>query len=166
MKLNGPFQETPLATWNWGSCIKNLYDFFISSYQYSKGLYLLSNEYMIQMFVKCPEAASGKPNNKFSCRDLWLHFLKVWGCGFGWNHPLNTVSWNQSVLWGRARAVPGGCGQPEPGVTAGADLLPSCRQLIRDLLLNSVISARLSPKSRCSNWIPNFWSSSTLSEYQ
>lgn len=33
------------------------------------------------MFVKCPEATSGKPNNKFSCRDLWLCFsesLRMW----------------------------------------------------------------------------------------
>lgn len=59
MKLNGLFQDIALTMCNGGSCNKNLH-YFVSSQQYIKGIYLLSNECMIQIFFKCPEATSGK----------------------------------------------------------------------------------------------------------
>lgn len=153
MKLNGLFQEIALTMCNGGSCNKNLY-YIVSSQQYCKGIYLLSNEYMIQIFLKCPEATSGKWNNKFSCRDLCCPFREVWGCGFGWDWYLNTMSWKQwelsplvALLQGaqRARAVLWYC--------VCAELLLLCSQLIRDLTLNSGLSAW----SQCSNSILNHW---------
>lgn len=76
MKLNGLFQEIALTMCSGGSCNKTLC-YFVSSQPYSKGIYLLSNEYMIRIFFKCPESTSGKCNNKFSCRDLCCLFREV-----------------------------------------------------------------------------------------
>lgn len=90
------------------------------------------------MFVKCPGAPFGNPNNKLIRRDLGLHFPKFEHVGLGGITTCAQRAGNSPVRsLPSAGAVLGGCWAPRACVPGREDPPRLCGRAVKELMLNS-----------------------------
>lgn len=154
MELYGLFQDIALTMCNGGSC-KKLY-YFVSSQQYIKGIYLLSNECMIQIFLNAQKLPLENETTNSAggiCAAFSEKFEDVFLGGIAiWTQAGHSESPHLWWLCCREHRGPELCWELQ-AITEGSDSKP------RDL-------SQPCACSQGSNSIPSHWSTAPISVQQ